>query len=191
MIAKILYVYNSLWTDILTLLFHKISKRGWNIWSYFENGSVCVYSPFGKYQYNSDDCLFTHIYVPVLSIVLDNLQQCSFVWYSVKEGLKHSPSLHSKHLNFVLISLCFLEHRRPYSLLFQRPVCSVIYITFDWLDGGAWGLSFSWCCLSLEAHFSFLYWVLDQCRSEILCNNFELEAGKSTFNGDVSWFRNY
>jgi hypothetical protein len=65
---------------------------------------------FWKYWYHNA-VVILHIMCSTFLIVLDILQQCNSVLCSMKEGLTHIPTLHYKHLNFVLISSFCGAHR--------------------------------------------------------------------------------
>jgi len=57
--------------------------------------------------------VFTDICVFCFSIwVLADTQKSSLVWYTSKQGGAHNPSFHSRHFNFVLVSLFLAEHMR-------------------------------------------------------------------------------
>lgn len=105
----------------------------------------------------------------------DSPQNCNFV-QSLKQGLAHNPTLHCRYLNFVLVSLFFMEHTTPntssfqglmytmpyislslyFSSTFQGPMFTVPYIKLDQLTGGR-GFSSPWDCLWVRHPSPFLY----------------------------------
>jgi hypothetical protein len=53
-------------------------------------------------------------------------QKCSLVWYVSKRGVAHKLILHSRHLDFVLVSLCLAEHTRHQILIHSyKPLSAV------------------------------------------------------------------
>ena len=64
------------------------------------------------------------------SLVPANPQKCSMVWYTSKHGVAHNPTLHSRSLNYVLVSLLLVLHTQHRILLHcfsQRLLCLVAH----------------------------------------------------------------
>jgi hypothetical protein len=73
------------------------------------------------------------------SLLSFGAQKCSLVWYTSKQGLAHSPTLHAGHLNFVVVSLCFPQHTWYQILLHSKGQCLLCLVSnlFSWLADGA------------------------------------------------------
>jgi hypothetical protein len=71
--------------------------------------------------------------------VLADLQKCHLVWYTSKQGGAHNPSIHSRHLNFVLVSFFLAEHMRHQILLqhISQGLLCLVSTLFRWLVDGA------------------------------------------------------
>jgi len=84
--------------------------------------------------------IFTDVCVFRFSIwVLAYPQKCGMVWYTSKQGGANNLSLHSWHLNFVLVSLFLAEHMQHQILLqcISQGLLCLVSTLFRWLVDGA------------------------------------------------------
>jgi len=70
------------------------------------------------------------------TLVSNSLQKCGLVWYGSKHGLSHSPTLHSQHFNFILISLFLTEHTHTLNSLTLHTLVLRLLSGPFWLDHG-------------------------------------------------------
>ena len=112
--------------------------------------------------------VFTDICVFCFSMLVSvNPQKCSLVWYTLKRGAAHNPTMHSRHMNLVHISLLLAvhtQHRILLHCLSQCLLCSVSRL-FSWLVDGA-----RFPCLvvkMLSGEESALLWGGSVCRNSL------------------------
>jgi hypothetical protein len=71
---------------------------------------------------NSVSAMVTRLYVPQFQF------SGSLALHILKHGLAHNPTLHSEHLNFVLVSLFLAEHTAVTALPFKGPAFPASYV---------------------------------------------------------------
>jgi hypothetical protein len=71
--------------------------------------------------------VFTYICVFYFSMLVSvNPQKYNLMWYTLKHGVTHNPTLHSRHWNFILVSLHLPEHTRHRIILPCLNQCCVL-----------------------------------------------------------------
>jgi len=114
------------------------------------------------------------------SLVLVGPQKCSFVWYTLKDLLAHSPTLLSGHLNYILVSLFLAEHAHHPVLLLATGKCLLCLVSslVISLVGGACAsclLTWVWGTLTISYSRSHTTFRLDS-----WCDNCESIDGRMT-----------
>lgn len=94
--------------------------------------------------------------ITVIQVVSVCPQKCCMVWYTSKDGVSHNPMLHSRHLNFVLVSFFLMEHKWVWILFPSKGQCLLGFV-WSLKYAYAWGLSSFSCGLS-SRHCSRLFY---------------------------------
>jgi hypothetical protein len=107
------------------------------------------------------------IKIPLLKNNTIILQKHGLVCYCLKQESTHNTTFNFRNFNSLCFFVFFQTHKIQNLFSFQRPMITILFVTFSHLTGGRSHFS-PWGCLRLRHPFPVLRTVPNQCKPDIL-----------------------